>query len=875
MDDAQILDKFEGLNRERIERLSSLLAVNHQNFIHLLPLLFQLNSNSLPAYINLETPAGIINYQPNEQALAAAKSHHSAFQYTRRALHYYPISALYLINKNGIFSYNSNEPFELWLIYSQSLSEAQQILLAQKSAAISAWAQAESIPIEIRLFDEATLTSGILPAYDLDLLYCCGLLLAGNAPTWWAEGLNDDRSLKEPPRYVKDAIDFGTVSPLAVQTLFDLTASNINKVMEQGLTSCLDLIYFDCMLEQHTNAKPLSHILKKAIVEGEADPAQLDITSLKLGLISKYTDDVSILALAQQSFYIRSKELLSKSTQKGPQLWRRDFIENKIAEWQWQKGIIDNLDQNGHLYYRQSLSLFQRVRTQIAACLAKLSAFSKQHKLGSSQLQRQLQQKFELLFNEQADALSQLPLAFSPQQSEQYAYLYRKKQSNNWCIDDRALTISKKPLYQHNSLLNVLAWSVNNQLISKATRLKIADENHSIKANVILELVKHLLRSPLSNKPASAELEQLNKLAEMKHILLFANIDHQSSDSLSQHGLEISSLHGDPFNYANKKQNLVASIEGLIYSSWDQWHYFIYTGDDCLLQMLTAVVHWHPTELSAAVASCWCHYGNHGQSISSRIENSYHHVLSHYIAHPESGEYLIALGERLYQLRWQDDLCDVTVLAKNGSVPQHLAKSRDQFYHSAIDAMLDENSLLTTILTYQIPDQIKLFILILEQQSTVYIIDDKGSVLQQGFNNLTKATLLHHFHTFLSSMPNIADLAPPQFFQLAQHYKADYTVTELPLKKLSTKQHYLPVIIEMDTPDEHSKCTIQCGNETFSGAANKPALFIQVSDLLIDLRRSNNNYHLYITQLTFIQQNVPVRDYLLQKKRLEYLLNKL
>lgn len=95
------------------------------------------------------------------------------------------------------------------------------------------------------------------------------------------------------------------------------------------------------------------------------------------------------------------------------------------------------------------------------------------------------------------------------------------------------------------------------------------------------------------------------------------------------------------------------------------------------------------------------------------------------------------------------------------------------------------------------------------------------------------------------------------------------------VKPPTKKYPYLPVIIEMDSPDEAARCTIHCGSSSFSGVANQLTLFMQVRNLVLSLRKANNNYPLYISQLTFKQHNVAVGDYLIQKQRLEYLLNKL
>lgn len=306
-----MIDKFQALNRERIERLGSLLPVKHHSFLDFLPLLFQVNSTSLPGFINLETPAGIVDYQPNKPALDAAKKQHHTFDYRRKALRHYPIRALYLVNENGIYNYNAQQPFKLWLIYAPTLSDPQLTLLTQKAIAISTWAATQKITVEIQLFNETTLATDTISSFDLDRLYSGGLLLAGYAPNWWNEDLNGD-SPEFSSRFAKDMLNFGALSKPSLQQCFDAVADRIDLAMTQGLESCLDLIYYDYLLEADASNYQLSPILKRIIMDGEADPMHCDLNTLKLTVITKKTADPVKINLAQQSLYMRSKELLSK-----------------------------------------------------------------------------------------------------------------------------------------------------------------------------------------------------------------------------------------------------------------------------------------------------------------------------------------------------------------------------------------------------------------------------------------------------------------------------------------------------------------------------------------------------------------------------------
>ena len=162
--------------------------------------------------------------------------------------------------------------------------------------------------------------------------------------------------------------------------------------------------------------------------------------------------------------------------------------------------------------------------------------------------------------------------------------------TNYWQINDLSATLSTEPLYQHHSLLNVLAWAINNQLLTKSTRIQFVDQLQKVKIGLVLDLIQQLLHSPIKTLADKIIGSNLDDSAEIDNVLLFANLELQTVNSLTQQGLELASLQTDPFNYANSKQSLVASIEGLIHSSWGHWHYIFYTDPSALLDQRVTVL---------------------------------------------------------------------------------------------------------------------------------------------------------------------------------------------------------------------------------------------------------------------------------------------
>lgn len=78
----------------------------------------------------------------------------------------------------------------------------------------------------------------------------------------------------------------------------------------------------------------------------------------------------------------------------------------------------------------------------------------------------------------------------------------------------------------------------------------------------------------------------------------------------------------------------------------------------------------------------------------------------------------------------------------------------------------------------------------------------------------------------------------------------------------------------MDSADDNAQCKICCGTEIFEGAANDKSIFDNVKNLVLRLRQTHQRYPLYITELSFRQENgLATNQYILQKQRLEQLLN--
>ncbi|OUR65823.1 hypothetical protein A9Q79_02210 [Methylophaga sp. 42_25_T18] len=882
MDPSDALKHFLNFNRTRIARLRALSPIAQQPFFELLPLIFHTNSTALPGFINKQIPAGISDFQPKDADLDAAQKFNNSFAFKRQALRHYPILGVYLINDNGGINFPDNAKFDLWLVHSNQEAEHDQKLLKQKLIAVQSWAESLSISLHVRLINVDSLSQQPLTAYDLDRFYLHGLVLAGSIPLWWGISPEQEadyqqvvQKLKEQRRLSQNTfIDFGKLpSEIDAQDLFDQSYQLLNAAMDRGMESTLDLLYQQHILELYPNIPWLSQTYKQTVYQGKRDPLQLDCRVLKLHAITEASStSVERLFLAQQSLYVLFKERLSQTVAHARYPWRRDFCRDLVYLWQWSEEQIEALDSRSKSHYRQCVSEYDQVRSLLFDVGHSIVTFAAQQNLTVELQKKQLIQK-QQLHNVAPDIVSHLPFALLPASPEEHVYLHRTTQAQGWAVSDSPITTTTPPLYQADSLLQVLAWAISNQILAKSTRLKIADETGKIAINTVLQLVQLLLNSPIATSIGAVTDQSLASKAELKQVLIFVNLEQRPKDKLSQQGLVLSSLNSDPLNHAVNRQSLVLTVEALAYTSWGQWHYLTQQQVDSPLQMLASLIRWQPTNITAGALSCWCPSESHGQAISKRISTLYSEVIAHYMLNSASGNYHLKISDQHYRIQWQAGRCDVRLLAKQKELAQTLATANTEFSASKFDHSMTNSVLLNQLLRLQSPDQITLFLQLHKKIITLYLIDELGNIIKQQFEDLTESTLITHFYHFLNTIKLKNTISRLRFYRLNK--KKDHWTTNAIAIQTPPAQGYLPVTIEMESANDNAQCKICCGAECFQGAADDKRLFDGVRELVLRLRKSHQRYPLYITELTFNQENnLTTNQYLLQKQRLEHLLNK-
>jgi adenylate cyclase class 1 len=855
---------FQAHNQERIHRLLQLAPPRHSLILELLPFLFHINAKVLPGYVSDDTPAGLIDYRPDKLIVDRAQQLEKSFRYRRRALRSYPLQGLYLINPHGLLSYPQHGQFELWLLHSQRVNAEQQSLLEEKLKRVCDWAAKSGLHIQPRLLSSDDLSQGRLSHWDRDQFYSSGQVLAGSQPYWWFTSPDEDRLYADSVAELQaqrmlnqvSLVDFGEVTAFETGRVFQEALAALAHSLDHG-DQLLNLQYLDACLQQPA-AMALSPRLKQQIYLQQTETAALDPQYLRLLQL----EDIQPAEALREAFYRQSQEKLSKTVRQALLPWRRSFIAKLAQYWHWDDASLQQRDEaSASLQFRRQQ--FQAEGLSSKALLQRLQQWGQQHDVPETLTA--LRRKHRLRHEPALDQVACLPLAMRPDSNDARLYLTRFNDGQTWYLSRQALNNPRgNTFFQHDSLLQVLTFAVANRLLSRSNWLSVNDHQQTMRSADVLALSQQLLKTPLADKDLTTDTATLAAPEKLHHVWLFINLAQQPEDALARQGLQLSSNLNDPLNYSSSQQSLVLSIDGLVQSSFGLFYSFQFQGDDVVPETLRYLLSWPPAAQSGIKS--WCPTAIFGQAISQRLDDLLAELFAVYQRHNEQGRFLFNIAGQPYQLSWQQQQVSFEPSPRASDIWPALASQRSSFSALWLDQKLDKTGLLKTILPYQTPRSLSVFVLTEARWISCYFIDEFGNLMRQQIEDLNESTLVGHWQTFLSSVKQDNQLQQLRFYRLQQG-QTGWQVTPLALPQHD--RGYLPVRITLSSTAGDANCTLRCGQHQFHSTADNPGLFTPVRKLVASLPQ---NYPVLISQLQFDDDVYhPAADYIELKLRLQQL----
>jgi adenylate cyclase class 1 len=157
----QLRKRFLDINQGRMARALDGFASRQQGVLKLLPLFFHVNHPLLPGYVSGSTPAGISNYEPDDDVLAEAQRLTRSFSYkTRHGNPPRPILGLFLMGSLGTLAQTDNSDMDVWVCHDASLSVENKAELTRKCLLLETWALSQGAEAHFFLIDSPRFAQG-------------------------------------------------------------------------------------------------------------------------------------------------------------------------------------------------------------------------------------------------------------------------------------------------------------------------------------------------------------------------------------------------------------------------------------------------------------------------------------------------------------------------------------------------------------------------------------------------------------------------------------------------------------------------------------------------------------------------------------------
>ncbi len=921
--------RFQNAHALRLQRVQDFLTPRKRAFLELLPLLFHRNHPALPGFVSSSAPAGIPDYNPDKQTIRQAKKLSKSFVYKKQAKRTYPIQALYLMGSAGSIAYSKKSDFDIWLCHSPNLKSDQLAELSDKSQLIEQWAT--SLGLEVHFFFINTQEFREGKGTDLskescgnsqhhlllEEFYRSGLHIAGSFPVWWLVPPHEESNYNHYVHHLLDkrfiskheVIDFGGLAHVPAEEFLSASLWHLYKAINSPYKSLLKLLLTENYAHDYPNTEWVSFKLKQAIYAGCLDINELDPYLLMYKQVEHYLltlGNEKRLELARHCFYYKTTENLPKSPTSH---WRHEILNGLLQEWKWGAKELKQLDIKHHWTIERAIQERNLISKELNASYQTLTLFARKQghddstqsnelKLLGRKLRAALEKKLGKveIINSELNAhfevdhltLQKLPLADG---------------SGGWALFRGQLqeseTTSCSPLRKTQSLLELLAWGVANGLFKRNIIFTLYASNSDVTTAELHSICRHL-KNLITNRPAEDQLLEIyNHPPQLISTALFLNIGMNPVPDMAK-GRHLMSNRSDSLSYGAMRKNMVHSVEQIIFTSWHEILIRQYEGLDGFMDCLRDTINLAQSEQGKQRQAdfnfdCFSFNSPRARSIALR-GSAILQSLQKTIKEAPNGShprYLLRGEDHFYlfqksgtELRyWRIDTIE--------QLHEELASPQPYFSPVTFDEHALYSSPLPAIYKENKADIIQIFYLVEDDQATISILDERGSLYQQTlpfkdqnslFESLTLFidSILSRGHVFLGENNALPTYKKVHYYKINNEPSQPYSPQRV-LFFPSTHPAFfeLRIVQAQGSSSQVGNRAIYCDGEEFSSLEHGDQLFEKVAEKIKEVRSGIEDYPIYITDIDYppqalgvdVSNQLQTTHFFRQKQKIEARLN--
>jgi adenylate cyclase class 1 len=922
-----VVKRFLAYNQHRFERTQTALSERQRVFLEVLPLLFHVNHEKLPGFVSRECPCGVARYSPTKDCMRSAAAISSGFQYSQRRDGQAQIKSLFIMGSCGSLGHSGGSDLDIWVCHQPKLIPEELDLLQEKATAIEQWADNLGLEVHFFLMNAERFMRGErneLGQEDcgsaqhqllLDEFYRTSILIAGCYPLWWLvpvehECLYDDFVYRlQNQGFINsgEVIDFGGVGDIPAGEFVGAGMWQLYKAIASPYKSILKLFLTEAYASTHPNTVPLSLDLKQHIFNESKALDQLDPYLLLHDRLENYLierDEISRVELVRRCLYFKANIPMGEATRRKH--WKRDLLKPLINTWGWTEGYLTHLDNRSLWDVNFVMDERKNLVNELIHSYKFLSKFGREYQ-GETVLTAEdmtlLGHKLYATFDRKPGKIDFINPNISKDIQQEKLSLHldrrhvrRRIPQMNWSL---FTGIARPDSAQHaikksSSLIELLAWCHVNKVMAKGTNIVMYQGRQQGNDIELKEVINTFLQmeSPETIEP------NFNRPPVPKKITLFINVFVDPMSQYTRKGIHKISNTTDSLGYSALKENLVLTIDQLVYNSWREVLATRYEGQSSLLRVIEDYLMSYPPDSieqpPEVTVHCFC--VTRASAISARVKSVLDEVRQCFYQNKNGmrRRYVLQVADQFHLIQMSNGRPVIYHFEKASLLCKQLAKP--QPFYSQI--LLDSHALVGTVIKMVCentkPGYLQVYYLKQERHAQLYVIDERGSLIQWSTPIYNEAALINPINQFLRQVEYRQNRHRSKQVESPSERPIEYYEVVLPSQEKSLhfrpirpnedmgKGRYFDVHAQVDFDAQNRlSFTLYCNEEEFSHAEFGANVYKALVERLISLRKHAKPYPVYITDLAIAdrlhnrnhKQVLQTASYLDYKHKLEKRLN--
>lgn len=890
-----VVKRFLAYNQHRLTRTQSALSERQRVLLDIIGLLFHVNHEKLPGFVGYECPCGVSRYSPSKETIRSAAGLAMGFQYSQRRTGQTKVKSMFIMGSCGSLGHSGGSDLDIWLCHEPNMALEELALLQEKATAIEQWAENIGLEVHFFLMDAQRFVKGERNDLDgedcgsaqhhllLDEFYRTSILLCGCYPLWWLvpvehENNYDDFVYRlEKQGFVKpeDVIDFGGIGSIPAGEFVGAGMWQLYKAIGSPYKSILKLFLTEAYASSYPDVRPLSLDLKARIFRENTELEKLDPYLLLYDRLEAYLltrDEVARLDLVRRCIYFKANIPMSQSSRRKH--WKRDFLKPVISEWGWTDGLLMHLDNRPQWQVHTVVQERKTLVNELIHSYKFLSQFGRNHQeetMLTAKDMTLLGHKLYATFDRKPGKIDLINPGISKDIQEDKLSLHLNRQHVRRRIPQMAWSLftgiarpggAQNAIKKSASLVELLAWCHVNKVMAKGTNVVMYQGQQHGQDYELKEIINSFYQTPLTESVET----NFDEPPVPRLISLYINVFVDPMSHYTRRGIHKISNRTDSLGYSALKENLVLTIDQMVYNSWREVLVTRYEGQNALLRVIEDYLMSYPPDSTqdAPKLNVYCHCATRPKAIAERVEKVMDEVRTCFYGGKSSARrrYILQISSGYHLIQFSNGRPVIYHYDKPVQLFRQLSKPQRYYSQIMLDSHALRGSVIKMVCEGARPGAIQVYYLRQEQQAQIYVIDERGSLIQWRTPMYNEAALINPLDHFLRQVEYRKNRHRYGDNESVQQRQIEYYEVMLPTKEsaltmrpIRPKQglghgRYFDVHAQVDfDANDQLGFILQCEQEDFSHMEHGDQVYKALVRHLVSLRQHKKPYPVYITDI--------------------------